>query len=628
MSIVTLTLPPAAATFDPVDQAQAWLDHWPAPDTLVDACMAQSEAPPGLEALLSDLGAPALDMLVTPLSARAAVLGAEAGRAFVHHELRMRVPMPPALEPERQVWEGGTTPEWHQGVLVEPKYFSFFQDAPLPVFNPNHRRKWRAHELLHGALRFFWCPALTRFEAYLGARLNELLPVVHWYGLDEIGRPRCARHRAQVLYREYCGDCEAAAVPYWHASEGRPDRDANLRFAEHAHRHLSEEWRACLAELDTGRRHPTPRPRLDASSDAVGYLTSHWPRLTAWSFGAWVERFLVDGVDYFSDLRAYMRHAGVTAQRLVSGVLTCSNERFVRQRARRVLQDVGYRTLLVLEWLEEGSASAERAEAALMPHLDVLAERCLALQVDGNAALETAPLVSALRDTFQRDVVPHVSLPDAVVQGFGGLGIGWSQPETLTGQTRRAMIDVAWPQLVKGWESAAPNAAERHPAESVREALQASVAAPGFDGLGPLATRLRDVWPDVSSEELLEWLDLDAWWSVPPHRDEEAEIFAILPDAWDDVRAGRGELRLHMTLRRTSLSAQVAAALIGSPPCEVAGIRHRGEQRLLPLDNVLSTVINAVAAGTSPSRWLVPALEDALMVLLDNSFVVWCPRPL
>ena len=64
-----------------------------------------------------------------------------------------------------------------------------------------HRRKWRPHELLHGAVGFFWREDASRFETYVGARLNELLPVVHWYGLDEIFRPRCERHTGEVLFR-------------------------------------------------------------------------------------------------------------------------------------------------------------------------------------------------------------------------------------------------------------------------------------------------------------------------------------------------------------------------------------------------------------------------------------------
>src|SRR5690554_4427421 len=173
------TLPPALAKVSLDDAPRHWL---PTPEALVAALEASIEAgePAGLRALAPQMGAPMVDLTVTPLSARATMLGALSGRAFYQHELRLRQPMPEHLEPELAVWQAGTTPQWSDGVLAEPKYFSFFQDAPFPAFNPNHRRKWRAHELLHGASKFFWHPQMTRFELYVSARLNELLPIIHW----------------------------------------------------------------------------------------------------------------------------------------------------------------------------------------------------------------------------------------------------------------------------------------------------------------------------------------------------------------------------------------------------------------------------------------------------------------
>ena len=48
--------------------------------------------------------------------------------------------------------------------------------------------------------------------------LSELLPVVHWYGFDELFRGRCPEHAGRVLYQEFCSACEArriAASPGW-----------------------------------------------------------------------------------------------------------------------------------------------------------------------------------------------------------------------------------------------------------------------------------------------------------------------------------------------------------------------------------------------------------------------------
>ena len=85
-------------------------------------------APAGLANLAAAAGVPLLDIASTVLSTRAAMLGMQTGRGFAHHELRVRAPMPDGLDPEIDVWDGGTVPVWDGGVLTEPKYFSFFQD--------------------------------------------------------------------------------------------------------------------------------------------------------------------------------------------------------------------------------------------------------------------------------------------------------------------------------------------------------------------------------------------------------------------------------------------------------------------------------------------------------------------
>ncbi|MFW5967821.1 MAG: hypothetical protein ACOCV2_09900, partial [Persicimonas sp.] len=359
----TLSFPDIAPSHSG-EAPRAWL---PKAEAIVDACekLAEAGEPEGLADLLEGMGAPVLDMVVTPLSARAALRAAAEGRAFYHHELRKRVPMPEAQEPELPVWQGGTVPEWREGVLEEPKYFSFFQDTPFPAFNPNHRRKWRPHELIHGALTFFWHPEMTRFEMYVGSRLNELLPVVHWYGFDEVFRPRCPKHRGEVLYQTYCAECEAAARPYWETDESwrKERREAAMRFAERGLEHFDKEWRACMEELDTGRVVEVDWPQLDASSDAIGYMRGHWNRVTAWSFGVWVETFLKDGLDYFSSLERYAEHQAKLACELLSGDVSTSRERFEARRGRRAVQDAAYRIYLALDWLEVGSEALERAEA-------------------------------------------------------------------------------------------------------------------------------------------------------------------------------------------------------------------------------------------------------------------------
>src|SRR5690606_6162444 len=126
-----------------------------------------------------------------------------------------------------------------------------------------------------------------------GARLNELLPVVHWYGLDEIFRPRCEAHQSTVLHRDFCPACEDAVRPYW---EVEPlDRRAAIAFTTSAREHFERELDACRREIATGEVVEVPDGRLNASTDAVGYLLGHSNRLDAWTFRTWAEMFLLDG---------------------------------------------------------------------------------------------------------------------------------------------------------------------------------------------------------------------------------------------------------------------------------------------------------------------------------------------
>ena len=176
--------------------------------SLARAVLAQSPAPMGEVA--GFLGAPAVELEASAISARIAIMAANEGRAFVHHEHRLSPLLPEEAQPELDVGLQGdelVPEEWREGVLHVPKYFSAFLEAPLPVFHPSHRAKWRPHELLHKLARFAWRPDVTRFEAYLSARLSELLPVVHWYGFDEIGRHACPDHQGHRPNRTHCDLC-------------------------------------------------------------------------------------------------------------------------------------------------------------------------------------------------------------------------------------------------------------------------------------------------------------------------------------------------------------------------------------------------------------------------------------
>jgi hypothetical protein len=620
---------PLSASYDWREDPRAWL---PAPSDLARACreLAQRPADLGLQAFLdAQLGAPSLDALVTPLSARASLLGMARGCTFAHHELRVRLPMPEGLAPELAVWDEGTVPVWRDGVLEEPKYFSFFQDAPVPVFNPNHRRQWRPHELLHAAQGFYWSPQMHRFGFALGARLNEILPVVHWYALDQAFRPACPAHLASVKGppRQTCPKCEAAARPYWgHDPAWLDAAQAQAQGCfERGWEHLAQEWAAMLHELDTGERAEVLRVGLDSSSDAVGYLRAHWPRVTAWSFGAWVELFLQDGDEVHSTLENAFARASEVARALSSGQAALDEADFARAQLRRGLQDLGYRALLLLEDAPEGS----RAYRALMPAVERMAD---AVRAARDPLSEPAPLAQQARQAVE-EVAKLLKLharqwPDGLASSWGA--VGWPS-ERAVALGLPALPAASLAQWVEGLRSAAPMSCE-----ALGEPLEAQ--AQGFAawddaqrGLGRLAERWASHAQTLDADA--PWTKLaafEAWIGAEPRRDEDADAFGVLPEDLEQLAQAPGTLRPHATLRRMDLSHELATAALEEVAPDYAGalaaIRVEGEPRVLPLTEAQGQTLDLAASGQARADWVPRADPDALWLLLEQRFLVWMPR--
>ncbi len=550
---------------------------------VVAGLLAEMSAPADWTAeLCAAAGIPALDVTSTAMSTRAGALGLAAGRGFVHHELRVRAPMPDGLGPEVAVWDGGTVPEWRDGVLAEPKYFSFFQDAPLPVFNPNYRGKWRPHELLHSAVGFFWAPDMTRFAFYVGARASEILPVVHWYHFDEMFRPRCCEHRRAGALRLHCQACEDVRVPYWERPADEGEADEAVRRLTAGMEHLAEELGACREELRTGRVEARPRPGLDSASDAQGYLRSHWNRCTAWSFGTWVELFLVEGEDYVSTPTALLSRVERVAQELMEPARPVDGERFAAMLGRRALQDLGYRILLELERQGEGCA----AEEALLPLLEAAGGLCR--DTDGDPGV-----VGARRE---------------LLEASDALGLGQVGAQGLVGG-RRIAAEVA--QVSAGLASAFQQAPEG--------AAVQLVEAAGFWGPGRLGSRFVacDVDAAAGDAERAQ-RRLEAWLAAEPRCDGEAEMFGGVADGAEQV-LGHGRFRASLTLRRGTFPASVLGE--EGPPVELAGTRWDGEARVIALTASQKAVLDWVASGAGG-----PVPDDsALLDLVQVGALVWFP---
>jgi len=217
------------------------------------------------------------EVVASPFALRMCALGVEAGASSRHRELRRHVDWtesisPDVADPDHDVWE--------RGALKTGKYQGFTAESPVAIYDPAHVSKWGPHEMLHRAVGFFYRPGLSRWELYLGARLNELLPVTTFYGaeqamrLDEGAFDRAAagrRPRARVEDARWRVEDDAALAA--RARRAAPVFREGLR-------HLERELAAIDEELLRGVRVRAVHPFLDTSSDATAYVVGHHARLT------------------------------------------------------------------------------------------------------------------------------------------------------------------------------------------------------------------------------------------------------------------------------------------------------------------------------------------------------------
>lgn len=292
------------------------------------------------------------EVAASPFALRAVALAAHSGAAMAHHECRRPIVWQRELEPPDETLAAAE--EWDDGVLEVSKYRSFLQEEPFATFNPNHLSKWSPHELLHRVAKFFWRANASPFELYLGARLNELVPVVLWYSLDEIARldrPEFLLHADQIaanasleraLWRSEAGDGLVAETA------------VNLR---RAIVHFEREWRTIAAELEELRplvvRHGRAADdapyngieNLDASSDAIAYVAAHRARLKSPAMLAIMD-CLKDNHDFFSSIAAYQAHIEQLFDTLVFGEISIPEKRDANEFHRRCLWDFGLRVAL------------------------------------------------------------------------------------------------------------------------------------------------------------------------------------------------------------------------------------------------------------------------------------------
>lgn len=444
---------------------------------------------------LSFLGAPESEFLISPLTIRATLLGAKNGRHFYQQELRELPIFPQNLLPEIEV---GTLAHWSFGALAQAKYFSFFQDAPCPAYNPNHRTKWRAHEILHGANLFYWRPKLTRFSFYIGVRLNEILPVVHWYYFDEIDRPRCPQHLYRVP-REFCVECDRA-LPYWNENTERSDA---IFLAEKGFEHFDLEMEACRIEMESGFPEERFLEDLNSSKDAIGYLRSHWNRVTSWSFGHWMELFSVPGVDHIESLEDYDSHILKTSRSLFNKDLEWEVDHVKMQQKRKQIQDLSYRYLLSLEELEDNIFEKKYDQGkAWLEHAAMSSQKLLQ-----GEDINTQDLFEELQQAVDEKSI--------FLMGFSGM-------------------DASLSNIEEGLASAGIES------DALREFVNHST----FYARGPLAIRYRNFLGNRADENIR----LVAAMSKFPRIDLRLERFGMIPDN-NKILLAQGNIAVNTTRR-------------------------------------------------------------------------------
>lgn len=283
---------------------------------LADTALALRAQPQTLHRWAHLAGLPEGEVLASPFGARMIALGLEVGATTVHHERR------PLLRWHKSLRARGAVTDplhgrWHRGALRTGKYEEFSQEEPFCTYHPEHSAKWAPHEMLHRAVGFYAAPSAHGFARYVSARLNELLPVATWYGLEHALR----------LDREGPFDRRLEG-----ASLAAPKRDAlwleeterSLRRRAHTAAPLlrwtlervARELEAIDEELASGTVVASPDAgqasfagvHLDASSDALAYAQAHARRLEHPSIARVLDTLAAENLSSVTALRARVEH--------------------------------------------------------------------------------------------------------------------------------------------------------------------------------------------------------------------------------------------------------------------------------------------------------------------------------
>ena len=527
-----------------------------------------------IDNVLKKLGPTPSLFVHNPVSERIAMLALAQGRRFSHHELKGYIQYQLELEPDVLVWEHtASCAIWEEGVRKVPKHFGFRLDGVFPTFHPNYRGKWPAHELVHSLCGLYWSPQQTRFSCYVGARLAELLPLTHWYGFDEVMRHRCDAHWGKPPAKEYCLECEARFSSYRDVVWDERLEEHSRRAWEFALGYYEEEKQACMKEMETGRVHAVPRVLLDSSSDAIGYMEGHWNRLCSWSFGAYMDLF-VPISERHEELSTYAAHIDAVLKQISTNeVVIPTIEEHDSQFRLRLIQELGGRTVQVLEWTDE--ATREACWPVLLQGADAIHD---GIDLD----------VEAWKEELWQ-ILLHSSAPVETVLNV------WD----VCGLRRDTKWDASLQEgLVQSFET---------PIELQEE----DVHSDHFWELGHLWKRI----PLIKTEEELV---LEGWLKNRPHEDQEARLFGMPFDIEQD-----GILRVNTTFRRGLFSKESMEKVLGwSEEAPIIACWHGGAPIVLVEDESLQELLSQVQTGT----WRKQGGIDIIDELVSIGILIWIPQ--
>ena len=374
-------------------------------------------------------GLPEGEVSASPFGARMIALGLQQGATTVLHEQRPLVHFDKATQ-TRGLTDDPLHGTWDRGVLRTGKYQEFCQEDPFCAYHPEHSSKWAPHEWLHRAVGFFHTPSASPFERYLGARLNELLPVATWYGLEHFLRLDREGPFDRILEgKSLEADLEQCLWRKLSPSKLKARIAASLGLVRWTLERTNDELACIDREIKTGDLVPAASAHasafenvaLDASSDALAYIAAHTRRLESDSVSIVLKTLAQHRHDTIASLRAQV---DTTLDQLLFDALEL-DELEVRARCdANALHDFYLRA----------ATTGGRAWTALAPSLDearILRQKRLRGSVDQRAIRDFC--ASKTKALGRHAALSQLGLP--AWGPFGALleeGLRTSFPATLT----------------------------------------------------------------------------------------------------------------------------------------------------------------------------------------------------